>query len=182
MRAILGLHRARSNRSPSSLMLTSWATIDPSNFSEPNPHHVRNLIKGKWTSTLEHETIIDPLNGEKFLFVPKTSVPESKVFAESLNSCPKSGLHNPIKNPERYLLYGDVAAKAATKMSDPKVLHFFARLIQRVAPKSLVQAIGEVKVTQKFLENFGGDQVRFLARSFSVPGDHFGQSSHGYRL
>jgi hypothetical protein len=25
-------------------------------------------------------------------------------------------------------------------------------------------------------------QVRFLARSFGVPGDHYGQASHGYRF
>lgn len=36
---------------------------------------------------------------------------------------------------------------------------FFARLIQRVSPKSFAQALGEVTVTQKFLENFSGDQV-----------------------
>lgn len=36
---------------------------------------------------------------------------------------------------------------------------FFARLIQRVSPKSFAQAVGEVTVTQKFLENFSGDQV-----------------------
>ena len=39
------------------------------------------------------------------------------------------------------------------------MLDYFAKLIQRVAPKSYAQAIGEVKVCQKFLENFGGDQV-----------------------
>ncbi|KAK9278889.1 hypothetical protein L1049_028470 [Liquidambar formosana] len=55
------------------------------------------------------------------------------------------------------------------------------RLIQRVAPKSYQQAFGEVYVTQKFLENFSGDQVRFLARSFAVPGNHLGQQSHGFR-
>ena len=50
-----------------------------------------------------------------------------------------------------------------------------------MVPKSLAQARGEVLVTQKFLENFGGDQVRFLARSFAVAGDHYGQASHGHR-
>jgi 1-pyrroline-5-carboxylate dehydrogenase len=78
-------------------------------------------------------------------------------------------------------LLGDVTANAASKLKDPQVSEYFAKLIQRVAPKSFTQALGEVKVTQKFLENFGGDQVRFLARSFGVPGDHYGQFSHGYR-
>ncbi|KAH9711096.1 Delta-1-pyrroline-5-carboxylate dehydrogenase 12A1 [Citrus sinensis] len=66
-------------------------------------------------------------------------------------------------------------------LSLPKVSNFFTRLIQRVSPKSYQQALGEVQVTQKFLENFCGDQVRFLARLFAVPGNHLGQQSHGYR-
>lgn len=40
-----------------------------------------------------------------------------------------------------------------------QVSDFFSKLIQRVAPKSYQQAFGEVYVTQKFLENFSGDQV-----------------------
>jgi NAD-dependent aldehyde dehydrogenases len=39
----------------------------------------------------------------------------------------------------------------------------------------------EVTVTAAFLNNFGGDNVRFLARSFGNPGDHYGQQSNGYR-
>lgn len=42
---------------------------------------------------------------------------------------------------------------------DFQVSDFFTRLIQRVSPKSYQQAFGEVYVTQKFLENFSGDQV-----------------------
>lgn len=42
-----------------------------------------------------------------------------------------------------------------------QVSDFFTRLIQRVVPKSYQQAFGEVHVTQKFLENFSGDQVGF---------------------
>lgn len=89
--------------------------------------------------------------------------------AESLNSCPKSGLHNPFKNPERYnhpqvvvelgpsmsvhdisrtllryVLLGTITARAAAKMIKPSVMDFFTRLIQRVAPKSDVQARAEV--------------------------------------
>lgn len=40
-----------------------------------------------------------------------------------------------------------------------QVSDFFAKLIQRVSPKSYQQALVEVLVTQKFLENFCGDQV-----------------------
>ena len=48
-------------------------------------------------------------------------------------------------------------------------------------PKSDSQCLGEVTVTRVFLENFSGDNVRFLARSFSNPGNHLGQESSGYR-
>lgn len=48
-------------------------------------------------------------------------------------------------------------------------------------PKSHAQALGEVRVSAQFLNNFGGDNVRQLARSFGVPGDHYGQVSVGHR-
>ena len=159
----------------------SFATVDPSLLSESNPHKVQNLINGKWKYTKQYENVVDPLNGEVFIQAPDTQLDEINEFITSLNSCSKSGLHNPYKNPERYVEYGNISAKAAAKLKDPKVLEYFAHLIQRVAPKSLIQAKAEVSVTQKFLENFSGDQVRFLARSFSVPGDHTGQMSSGYR-
>jgi 1-pyrroline-5-carboxylate dehydrogenase len=80
-----------------------------------------------------------------------------------------------------YVMYGEIANKAGTAMQDPVVADYFAKLVQRVSPKSYAQAATEVRVTQRFLDNFSGDQVRFLARSFGVPGDHAGQTSHGYR-
>ncbi len=97
-----------------------------------------------------------------------------KPFIESLEKCPKSGLHNPFKNPERYLLYGSVMRKAAELLHKPEVFRFFSRLIQRVMPKSTGQADGELRITRNFVENFAGDNVRFLAHSFGYPGDHSG--------
>lgn len=123
----------------------------------------------------------DPWNGEPFLHVQDTKEHELQPFVDSLRSVTKSGLHNAFKNPERYRMYGAVSAKAAAMLKQPDVLEFFIKLIQRVAPKSYVQAKGEVEVTQQFLENFGGDQVRFLARSFGVAGDRTGQISTGHR-
>ena len=35
--------------------------------------------------------------------VPATDGTEAEAFAESLAECPKAGLHNPLKNPERFL-------------------------------------------------------------------------------
>lgn len=59
----------------------------------------------------------------------------------------------------RYVMLGAVTAKAAAKMREPAVADFFAKLIQRVSPKSYAQALMEVTVTRRFLENFSGDQV-----------------------
>ncbi len=63
----------------------------------------------------------------------------------------------------------------------PDVQEFFIQSIMKCVPKSYAQAKGEVTVTAAFLNNFGGDNVRFLARSFGNPGDHLGQQSNGYR-
>ncbi|XP_031252333.1 probable aldehyde dehydrogenase [Pistacia vera] len=166
------------SRSAHSLPFT---TVEAEEISASQPAEVYNLVQGKWTGSSSWNTIVDPLNGEPFIKIADVSEKEIQPFVESLSKCPKHGLHNPFKAPERYLLYGDISAKAAHMLGLPKVTDFFARLIQRVSPKSYQQAFGEVYVTQKFLENFSGDQVRFLARSFAVPGNHLGQQSHGFR-
>lgn len=61
------------------------------------------------------------MNGERFIKMPRTQPSEIQPFIDSLKSTPKSGLHNPIKCPERYLMYGEVSRKAANALSDPKV-------------------------------------------------------------
>jgi 1-pyrroline-5-carboxylate dehydrogenase len=138
-------------------------------------------VKGKWERSAQEVNFPDPWNGEPFLQVQDTKENELQPFIDSLRCIPKSGLHNVYKNPERYRLYGAISAKAAATMKQPEVTEFFIKLIQRAAPKSYVQAKAEVDVTQQFLENFGGDQVRFLARSFGVAGDRTGQISNGHR-
>lgn len=158
-----------------------FVTIEAEDISGSQPAEVHNLVQGKWMGSSVCNSILDPLNGEPFIKVAEVVDTEIQPFVDSLSRCPKSGLHNPFKKPERYLLYGDITTKAAQMLSLPEVSNFFSRLIQRVSPKSYQQANGEVYVTQKFLENFCGDQVRFLARSFAVPGNHLGQQSHGFR-
>ncbi|KAL0721243.1 hypothetical protein Bca4012_035842 [Brassica carinata] len=158
-----------------------FATVDAEEISGAHPAEVQSFVQGKWIGSSNYNTLLDPLNGEPFIKVSEVDESGVQPFIESLAQCPKHGLHNPFKSPERYLLYGDISTKAAHMLALPKVSDFFTRLIQRVAPKSYQQAAGEVFVTRKFLENFCGDQVRFLARSFAVPGNHLGQQSHGYR-
>ena len=71
-----------------------------------------------------------------------------------MQNCSYSGLHNPIKNTERYLMYGQVTAKAAQALDDKDVNEFFVKCIQRVMPKSYQQAKAEVDITKQFLYNF----------------------------
>ncbi|XP_009386617.2 probable aldehyde dehydrogenase isoform X1 [Musa acuminata AAA Group] len=181
---------ARAQRAGSGLFLnalsrtlhsTSFATVTVDAISSSHPAEVKNLVQGEWKVSSGWNWLLDPLNGSPFIKVADVQEAEIEPFVHSLCRCPKYGLHNPFRAQDRYLLYGDVSAKAAQMLAQPQVSEFFARLIQRVSPKSYNQALGEVNVTQKFLENFSGDQVRFLARSFAVPGNHLGQQSHGYR-
>ena len=60
-------------------------------------------------------------------------------------------------------------------------MDFFARLIQRVVPKSYDQCWYEVLVTKQFLSNFGGDNPRFTASGEQVAGDRVGQRSSNWR-
>jgi 1-pyrroline-5-carboxylate dehydrogenase len=165
-------------------MTASWksfATIDPfAGMTGSNPGQLRNLVGGRWVEADKYrDDIVDPMNGEAFLKVPDTE--NLAPFIKGLESCPKSGLHNPLKNNDRYVHLGGVCARAAALMATPDVEEYFTRLTQRVMPKSWQQCLGEVTVTRVFLENFAGDGVRFLARGFSNPGDHPGQESRGYR-
>jgi 1-pyrroline-5-carboxylate dehydrogenase len=158
-----------------------FATVDPfDGMTGASPGVLQNLVSGKWTDgDGNYDEIIDPLNGEAFLKEPHTR--DFAPFVEGLQSCPKSGLHNPLKNPQRYVYLGEVCARAAALLAEPDVRDYFTRLIQRVMPKSWNQCLGEVTITRVFLENLAGDGVRFLARGFSNPGNHAGQESRGYR-
>lgn len=162
--------------------LPVWATVDPDAMCVSAPAVGRNLVAGEWGDARSTMDIIDPLNGEVMLKVPDTSVDEIGPYVERMLKAPRTGLHNPLKNPERYNMLGAACALAAEEMRKPDVQYFFARLIQRVTPKSWTQATGEPTITRKFLENYSCDQVRYLAKSFGVPGDHSGQTSTGIRM
>ena len=178
---ILNLHGSFPH-SYSFSALNKFATVNPFILSGAKPYRVQNIVNGTWKDALDNIQIVDPLNGEEFLEVPNTNTKgELDEYVASIKQCPKSGLHNPLKNVERYLHYGQVNQRAASLLYDQEVYDFFVKLIQRVMPKSLIQAKGELNVVRKFLENFSGDQVRFLCKSFNAPGDHQGQFSSGYR-
>jgi len=61
--------------------------------------------------------------------VPMTTPAEAEEFLDSMKTCPKSGLHNPLKNVERYLIYGDVCRRVSEELNKPEVFKFFSRLI-----------------------------------------------------
>ena len=96
----------------SSYELSSFATLDPKkktlSIGEDSLYKAENLVGGKWQPVKKYDTIIDPLTGEDMLSIPNTGLEEINPFITSLGSCPKTGLHNPFKNIERYRLYGDV--------------------------------------------------------------------------
>ena len=140
-----------------------------------------NLVNGEWTTSENYIDLPDPLNGNTMIKVPDTTMEEIGPFVETLKDAPKTGLHNPFKNKERYLLYGEVCKNVVTTMEDKDVFNFFVRCIQRCAPKSTLQAAAELQVTLNFFKNFCGDRVRFLAHSFRYPGDHEGSFTTAYR-
>jgi 1-pyrroline-5-carboxylate dehydrogenase len=162
--------------------IRSWTTVDP--FANESMV-VHNRVNGIWSKSAQQPIAVpDPLNSSSkpLQLVQNTSLDEIQPFLESLASCRKSGLHNPLKNPQRFIEYGQICHRVAEEMDKPEVEQFFAKLIQRVMPKSWAQCVGEVKVTKTFLKSFSGDSVRFnIGRGFSVPGDHAGQESRGYR-
>jgi len=166
---------------PTSGVVPSWASVDPWKVSGDNPYNVQNLVNGEWAGASKQTTIPDPMNGDDFMFVPKTEGDEMTAFLDAARSCPKTGLHNPYKSPERYQMYGEICHRAGAELAKPESLEYFAKLIARVMPKSHYQAWYETKVSADFLKNFGGDNPRFTAAGQVVPGDHAGQRSTNVR-
>ena len=182
MRAALTRPLRASARLMSTKTVPSWATVDPWAMSPATPAVGKNLCGGVWSDTAKQHGVTDPLNGGTFALVPDTTIAEAEPFAERMRTCPRSGVHNPIKNVGRYLMLGEVMVKGAQELGKPEVAEYFTQLIHRLVPKSLPQCAGEPVVTRKWMENYGSDQVRYLARSFGVPGDYPGQTSVGMRM
>mmetsp|Transcript_10061 Transcript_10061/g.18301 ORF Transcript_10061/g.18301 Transcript_10061/m.18301 type:complete len:556 (-) Transcript_10061:239-1906(-) len=168
--------------SSDSKAMPAWATVNPYAMSGQQPAKSYNLVAGEWTEAKTTRSIIDPLNGEKYLEIPETSVEELQPFIDGMLSCPRSGLHNPMRNVERYVMLGDICARVAEEMGKPEVEHYFTQLLQRSVGKHWEQCRGEVVTVRKWFHSFSGDNVRNLARSFGLPGDRLGQETRGYRF
>jgi 1-pyrroline-5-carboxylate dehydrogenase len=76
-----------------------FASVDP---NRANNVFVSNFIRGQFVMTKNTLPILDPLDRKKtLLHVADTQLNETQPFLDQLNECPKSGLHNPLKHPER---------------------------------------------------------------------------------
>ena len=102
--------------SPSSSSLLSWATVDPDKLGVvAEPYAVSNIVDGQWQGAATTMDIPHPLDKDAppIFSIPDTQVDELQPFIDSLRSVPKSGVHNPFKNPERYVQYGEITRKAS---------------------------------------------------------------------
>ena len=94
--------------------LPPWATLDPAALGvDSTPYAVSNIVDGKWGGSSSTLTIPNPLNKDApaVCTIPDTQGGELGPFVDSLRSVPKSGMHNPLKNNERYLQYGAISRK-----------------------------------------------------------------------
>ena len=114
------------------LNVPSWSTVDPYSLgsSVDNIYDVSNIVNGKWQvkDDVSKKLIIpNPLSKSKppIFTVPDTSKDELLPFLKSMNDVKKSGVHNPLKNPERYLLYGEISRQVRCVM-----FHFCESLIE----------------------------------------------------
>jgi len=101
--------------------LSSWATIDPKALgTTKEPYAVQNMCEGKWTKSKRTMEIIHPLDRDAHAIytVPDTQENEIQPFIDSLRKVSKSGLHNPLKRPERYVQYGEITRKVRHQMFD----------------------------------------------------------------
>lgn len=142
---------------------------------------LKNLVNGVWKTTKNYTNILNVLNSRNNFKVPDTSIDELKPFIKSINSVSKSGLHNPYKNQERYDMLGNVCFKTAFDLHKTEFENQLVNEIISTTGKTEQQAYSELAVSRKFLENFSGDQVRFLSKGFNTPGEHFGQSFNSLR-
>ena len=81
--------------------------------TDPEPYTVSNIVNGSWCTTQATMTIPNPMDKDAppVCTIPDTQINELQPFIESLKSVPKSGVHNPLKNNERYLQFGEISRK-----------------------------------------------------------------------
>ncbi len=94
--------------------LPTWATVDPASLgTNPKPYAVSNIVNGSWSTSEKNLIIPNPMDkyAPPVCTVPDTQGYELGPFVASLKSVPKSGVHNPMKNVDRYLKFGEISRK-----------------------------------------------------------------------
>lgn len=96
-----------------------WATYDPEQLgATADIYDVKNCVNGVWTKDTKSNIVIPhPMDRDAhpIFTVPDTQEDELGPFIESLRQCPKTGLHNPLKNPERYVQYGEITRRVRSR-------------------------------------------------------------------
>lgn len=98
-----------------------------------------NLVGGEWVKSAEQKAIIDPLTGKNmysYWNIDHANAEDVDPFIDSMLDVPISGLHNPLKNKERYIMLGEVSRRVAEVLRDPEVFDFFVDATMRAVPKS----------------------------------------------
>jgi hypothetical protein len=102
--------------------LPSWATVDPTSLgasSADAAYLVPNLVDGQWKTQSKNITdIIHPLDKNKppIFKICDTQFDEIQPLIDSLRKVSKSGLHNPIKDPHRYVQYGEISRLVSARI------------------------------------------------------------------
>jgi 1-pyrroline-5-carboxylate dehydrogenase len=148
------------------------------------PCKLQNYINGEWVQPLIYEDVISPLDGKTMFFSPITSNDkEIESIVNCLAECPKTGLFNPLKHPEMYRKWGEILFRATELMTNPEIEHVFVKLTQASIPKSHDEVLfGEVRAIKKFIENYCGDNPRFVVSGKILPGDSEGQQAVSYHF
>ena len=129
MNAFRATATTRRALSSSSSSIPAWATADPKAMGvDSEPYAVKNLVSGNWETGSSTSTTIavpHPLdaNAPPIFTIPDTQVSELDPFLESLRKVSKSGVHNPLKNPERYVHYGEISRQVSEKIKHNNIVY-----------------------------------------------------------
>lgn len=97
--------------------VSAWATVNPDQLGEQGPYAVSNIVNGQWcANTASRMSIPNPMDKDKpdIFTIPDTQTNELEPFIQSLRAVPKSGVHNPLKNNDRYVKFGDISRKVTS--------------------------------------------------------------------
>jgi 1-pyrroline-5-carboxylate dehydrogenase len=92
------------------MKIPSWATVDPDAMgTSTTPYVVPNYCHGQWMAPSNSIPVIHPLDRDAPPIFAYDASNDTAPFVHSLRQVSKSGLHNPLKNPERYVQYGEIS-------------------------------------------------------------------------